>query len=371
MIIRNANFNDETSVIDLWNRNGLSSDPSKNNWDWLWRENPAYSEEWPLGWVLEKNGKIVGYLGNVPLKYCINGKNIRVACARGYVVDPEARSFSLKIASSFFYQKNADLLIISSANEFSAKVYKMFQAIPLPKELYNNSLFWIIESKGFLRSALTKKLGFTKFFSSISSICISPFLNSWLKISEKINLNFYKKWEGQIKLISVNEIDEKFDHFWECKKLELSNTILGVRNSKIIRWHYGKMFNSRDQKTTIFTAIEKGELLGYLILDRVDNPSILLKRYRISDLFVSMNKVEIIHALLKKAIEFANKENVHIIDTMGFPKNIHDCFLSTSSILRKNSTPFFWYYTNDKRLAKKLARSSAWYPTPFDGDSSL
>ena len=371
MIIREANFNDEESVIELWGRNGLSSDPSKNNWNWLWRENPAYFEEWPLGWVLEKNNQIVGYLGNVPLQYCINGKNISVACARGYVVDPEARSHSLKIATSFFSQKQADLLIISSANELSAKVYKMFRALPLPIDSFNDSLYWIVESRGFIRSALIKYLGFTKLFSSIFSICIAPFLSVWLRIRGQVNLHLYKDWKGQVKSMSVVEINEMFDQLWEIRKIELSNTLLGVRNSKIIRWHYDRMNTKSDKKTIILTAIKNDKLLGYLILDREDSHSIDLKRYRISDLFVLMDEEVVIHVLLEKAIEFAKEERVHLVDTMGFPKYIQDCFLSTTPFHRNNSVPLFWYYTNDKKLAEELLRPDSWYPTPFDGDSSL
>ena len=84
-----------------------------------------------------------------------------------------------------------------------------------------------------------------------------------------------------------------------------------------------------------------------------------------------MDEEVVIHVLLKKAIEFAKEERVHLVDTMGFPKYIQDCFLSTTPFHRNNSVPLFWYYTNDKKLAEELLRPDSWYPTPFDGDSSL
>ena len=40
----------------------------------IWNKNPAYKKGWPIGWVLESNKKIVGYLGNIPLNYYLAGK---------------------------------------------------------------------------------------------------------------------------------------------------------------------------------------------------------------------------------------------------------------------------------------------------------
>ena len=106
MITREVRFEDELLISELLTRNGLISNHSERTWNRLWSNNPAYFEKWPLGWVLEENNKIMGYMGNIPLRYYMNGRLIKVACGHGYAVDPEARSYSLKLLASFFSQKH-------------------------------------------------------------------------------------------------------------------------------------------------------------------------------------------------------------------------------------------------------------------------
>src|ERR1022692_4173932 len=64
---REAQFSDLEAVVALKERSGLSKD-SLENWKRLWHENPALSlrgASFPIGWVQEVEGKIVGFLGSV------------------------------------------------------------------------------------------------------------------------------------------------------------------------------------------------------------------------------------------------------------------------------------------------------------------
>jgi len=370
MIVRESRLGDETSVIELWVRNGLTPNPSANDWNWLWLENPAYQQGWPLGWVLEKDGKILGYLGNVPLRYFIKGKSITVACARGYAADPEARSHSLKLASSFFSQKQADLLIMTTTNEASAVVYKMCRAVPLPINSYNNSLTWVIKGRDATRSLFLKYLALPRSLATGLAMIIAPALSVWLHIRMHGSKRVPKRWGGQVVSIPASEIDCRFDQLWERRKMELPNTLLGDRSAETLRWHYGHTAVAY-KKTNFLTAIQHGQLRGYLILTRDDSPEIALKRYRISDLFVSMDDEDVIDALLKKAFHIAKEEKVHLIDTVGFPDSVRGRLLATRPLRRVTPVSRFWYYTKDTNLGTHLARPDAWHPTPFDGDSSL
>ena len=369
---REVQFEDESLICELLSRNGLISNPSERTWNRLWSNNPAYFEKWPLGWVLEENNKIVGYIGNIPLRYYINERLIKVACGHGYVVDPEARSHSLKLLASFFTQKHADLLILTTANESSAKIYKMCGAIPLPDNSFKETLTWINQCSGSLKSVLLKKKLFPRFSLSIVAMFLAPPLSIWLHFrGHGHNKRTTNSFEGQIKSIPINGINGQFDQLWENRKKELPNTLLSERSAEIIRWHYDLSEVREDNSVIVLQAMENKELLGYLVLNRVDAKDIELKRFRITDLFVSMDNKNIIDALLKKAFHLAKLEKVHLIETIGFPVWVRKRLLSTRPLSRTHSAPLFWYYTNDKTLAKELSHSEAWYATPFDGDSSL
>src|SRR5215469_11059279 len=68
--LREATFADFDSVARLKQRCGLPAD-SIENWQRLWLHNPALAHtaaNHPIGWVLDANHEVVGYLGNISLE---------------------------------------------------------------------------------------------------------------------------------------------------------------------------------------------------------------------------------------------------------------------------------------------------------------
>ena len=201
---------------------------------------------------------------------------------------------------------------------------------------------------------------------------IAPALSIWLYFrGHGLNKRTKNSFEGQITSISINRINGQFDQLWERRKMELPNTLLSERSAEILRWHYDRSEVREENNVIILQAMQNKELLGYLVLNRADSKEIDLKRFRITDLFVSMDNKNVIDELLKKAFHLAKGEKVHLIETIGFPAWVRKRFLATRPLSRTHSAPLFWYYTNDKSLARELSHSEAWYPTHFDGDSSL
>ncbi len=67
VVIREASFDDYPGISRLSSRQGL---PTKGyaEWEHFWTANPTYNciQDWPIGWVVEADSEIVGYLGNIP-----------------------------------------------------------------------------------------------------------------------------------------------------------------------------------------------------------------------------------------------------------------------------------------------------------------
>ena len=75
---------------------------TQNNWleifDYWWSTNPAYSEEIPRGWLLEKDNAIVGFLGNIPLHILIHGEVKLAVAANNWYLDPSIRGiYSIRL----------------------------------------------------------------------------------------------------------------------------------------------------------------------------------------------------------------------------------------------------------------------------------
>jgi len=39
-----------------------------------WTANPAYTPQFPRGWVLENDSTLVGFIGNIPVKFLVRGR---------------------------------------------------------------------------------------------------------------------------------------------------------------------------------------------------------------------------------------------------------------------------------------------------------
>src|SRR5271170_7380002 len=137
--LREARFSDFEAVAELKRRWGLNAD-SFENWERLWRQNPALVHgglERPIGWVLEADGAVVGYLGNISLLYRYGDRPLTAVTAHGLVVDPPYRAVSLTLVAAFFRQKPVDLFISTTAIESVGKIALAFKSAPLPQPDYD------------------------------------------------------------------------------------------------------------------------------------------------------------------------------------------------------------------------------------------
>jgi len=80
--MREACFEDYSQIAALQRERDIRV-RSREKWRHLWEANPAYLElgrKWPIGWVLETGNRIVGYCGNIPARYELEGKTLLAAC---------------------------------------------------------------------------------------------------------------------------------------------------------------------------------------------------------------------------------------------------------------------------------------------------
>jgi len=367
--IREALFSDFEAVGALKKRNGLDVVWSESRWLFLWSENSVFqsAEAWPIGWVLEKDGKVVGYLGNIPLRYWCQGKPLLVAAARGFVVDPECRKHTLKLIAAFFSQKAPELLLNTTANKVAAKVFKLARSEPLPYADYDESLFWVTSSVGFL-SATFKHLGAPSIVARIAAFLAQPVLSIWLKL--RGHGPRYRQWAGELTILRVDEIGSEFDELWQRRQVELSQTLLADRSSASLRWHFGHS-GAMARQAQILVARQNESLVGYIVLTRVDSQAIGLKRYCVADLFVESDAPEVIDALLELAYTTACKNGIHMVEWVGFPERVKARFMATAPLMRKLSSWPFWYKAIHLENLPDLWLPESWYAGLFDGDASL
>ncbi|MCK4782146.1 MAG: hypothetical protein KAV87_00235 [Desulfobacteraceae bacterium] len=363
--LREAKFEDERAVQVLCHRNGLDGEQSEFAWQQLWSDNPFYRKDWPLGWVLEANKEIVGYIGNVPRSYSYGGKQLIVGAARAFVVDVDFRSNSLQLLATFFSRNPADVFLFSSANELAAPLYRIAGAKMLPQENYNLSLIWVVSGIDFVSSVLRKK-GYGENIAKIAGRIMGP--------SFAIESTVKQRWKlysnHNVELLHPSEISSEFVTFWEALVNEKSDCFIARRDGASLKWQFGHPAAAYRQPI-ILCSTTNGGLRGYAILTRWDSPAFGLKRIMVTDLIVLDNDEDVIRDLVAAAFRRARDERVHMLQMMGFPPLIRKIIEVFRPIKQRSPSHSFLYFAKDADVAAGLARPEAWYASVMDGDTTI
>jgi len=359
MKIRTATFDDLKKIKELCIRNNLKVDKIYKE---VWQNFPNFSEfeNVPIGWVMEnKEGNIVGVILNLFMNYRLNDKTYKASVVSTWAVDDNYRKDSMNLIFKWIYQKNVDLLVDNRRTERSAKILKSFKFKNVPTKDYEKIIFWVLDYPNFIKSAIKKKLKI-----QIGSIAILP--AAILKFYDFLmnrNKNFYLNK----KTLEVKSFDKKFDLFWE--KLQKNNKFMSERNSASLEWHFAR--GIKEKRISVLALSNENNLIGYIVVMRSDNNEIGLKRMKIVDIQSLTNVEEDTNNLIANAILYARNEGVHILELMGFGKNIREQALKTNPYIRTLSySPFFFKIMSDE-LKNVFTDDIEWDASLFDGDGSL
>lgn len=362
-ILREATLEDEKGVQVLSHRNGLVDEGSV--WQWLWFDNPFCPEGWPLGWVLEADKEIVGFIGNIPRSYACSGKQLTIGAAHSFAVDPDFRSSTFQLLAAFFSLNPADVLLFSSANEQAAPIFRVAGAKMLPQEDYNLSLLWVVSGVNFVSSVFRKK-GYGKSVSTLIGGLVSPFI--------AVENVFKHRWRlyrhSGVQALQPSGASSEFDTFWQSLTDERPGCFLARRDCNAIRWHFGHPAASFRQPVILCSRAD-GRLKGYTVLTRWDAPAIGLKRMMVTDLIALNNDENVIRELVAAAYQYTRDQRVHVLQMLGFPPFIREMSEVFKPIKQRYPVSPFWYFTKNADVAADLARPETWYASMMDGDSTL
>lgn len=366
-IIREAVFEDCNQVADMQRRFGIEPDTS-DDWKRLWVNNPAQHDDVPIGWVLEEQGQVVGFLGNVSRRYDFAGKKIKAVAARGWVVEPAFRNTTVLLLSKYLNQRNVDILLNSSSNDKAYHVFVKMGSKTVPLDVYSRLLFWVTHGKNFITSVtgyLRLPMVLVKLAAVVGGLLsVLPVIFMDYYMNKKMKL-LTKRFE--LKIIQPDLIGSDFDLLWESKRKEHTR-FLADRSSELLKWHFSKEVF----KTRIICCYEQGELQGYLAVAKMKNGKTDFLRHVIIDLIVLNNSKPVTEFLLAAAYQFSRSEKVVVLELLGFTEEIREVVKEMKALGRKSfPTPFTFKLVNKQLPVDLFAEKSTWYPSLFDGDSSL
>jgi hypothetical protein len=366
--LREAQFSDFDAVQELKRRWSLSAD-SMENWERLWRCNPALlntSVDRPIGWVLESEGRLVGYLGNISQTYYFGGKTLTAVIGSGFVVEPTYRAVSLSLIAAYYRQKYVDLFLTTTAIETVGKIARAFRSAPLPQQDYDTVLFWVLQPYSFAQ-VLMKKLRLGPVLTSVGGLAAACAVGA----DKLLNRRWPRESSASLAIseISVNEIGAEFQVFW-AKKLNDGTRLLADRSPAALQWHF--QIPGDKGIARVVCCHEKAELVGYAVIrHEPPNQTSGLRRSIIADMLVAEDKPAIVKALLAGAHTSAKQAGSHVLEVLGFPQSIRRMCSEWKPYVRTFPTCPFYYKAADPTLHKTLLDGTTWYASPFDGDTTL
>jgi hypothetical protein len=362
--IREAGFDDYEQIASLQAFFGL---PIKSYQDWsrLWLGNPLYqvlASGWSIGWVLEdKRGRIVGSIGNVPLPYQWNGREIIAASGIAWVAEPAYRSAALMLLDRVINQPNVGLYLNNTVTKDSAAAVDVFACPRVPVGLWDETSFWITHCGGFSKAFLaTKRLPAIPPLNYLASL--ATFLNDRVR-SRRIPISDFR-------VEPCASFDDRFDDAWMDLCRRSPNHLLAVRSCEVLRWHLGDALRKGDVWVPVI-ADGRG-IAAYAVFDRRDNGGFGLRRVRLVD-FQSResDRDAMFGALLAWALRRCREIGVHMLENVGRWLEKGEFIETYVPYRRKLPAWSYVYRARDAAVAENLKHRSAWSPSLFDGNASL
>jgi hypothetical protein len=363
---REVEFSDFESVAGLKERGGLAKD-TPENWDRLWRQNPAIGvakSQLSMGWVLETAQGIVGYQGSVPLIYQFGGRTLVAATGTSLVVEPAYRVRSIGLLASFYRQHGVELFLVTTAVASVEKMSMALQAKALPQRNYDNVLFWVLDTGRFVQ-ALATKLGMR--IGSVGTALGSMALQAEMQI--------YRRRPGRhiadkfpVTEIEVKDIGDEFETLWQ-RKLAEKPRLMADRSPATLRWHF--TIPGSASKAAVLCCRRFERLVGYAIVQHTIERETGMRRATLADILVEQDDSSVTASLLEAAYSNAVTSGDHVFEVLGLPQNIRQALVCWNPYVRPHPNCTFFYKVMDQGLVRTLADEDAWYAGPLDGDTTL
>lgn len=372
VVSRPATMADCEATVALQRRLGIEvrTDPARarDRWERLWEKNPALADQAAPaspGWVLEAHGTVVGFFGNVPRRYRFGDDCLVAAVASQWAVEPRFRARVGDLAAAYFGQADTDLFLATTANRAAGRVFERFGAAPLPQGDYVRALYWVLDPVGFAVAALRKR-GWTGGRAAAGGRLLAAPVAAARAVPPRSPGRLRRGVE--VEVVDPAGAGDELDDLWR-RKLGERRRLLACRSAEDLRWHLG--LAAHVGQVTVLGGRRSGRLDGYVVLLGEPAPEIGLLRGRVVDMLVVGNEGDVVDSLLAAAGERARQQGCHILEVVGLPGELRARLERFRPFSRLLPSRPFWYRAATPALQSALADEAAWYPSFYDGDSSL
>jgi hypothetical protein len=309
-----------------------------------WDTNPTFAEPTPRGWIIRAPGgdaPIVGFLGNIPLAFQLNGTEVVSFAATTWRVLPEFRAWSMQLYAAHIAAGQKSVLFNTTPSGTVERVLAHFHYNSLPT--YAQSAIYLIPLRphrvatAWLSGRRTKSLSWVAAAAlSVSTAASRALLRSGTARAAE----------------AVDHAGEEFDDLWIRTKDRFTNT--AVRDRARLQWW---CFGNPDLPKRLFAHRVGGRLAGYAVFRDSDWRG--CKVLELLDLW-GANIGDSYTPLLRAAVAAARTEGIELIALPDFHPDMSGPRRRNAIALRTSSARRSFYHV-------PLSREGG----PFGADDSL
>jgi hypothetical protein len=339
---------------------------SEAGWRWLFEDNPAHRrrEAKPeMGWVLERDGVVQGYLGNVHLDYVLDGKPLRAATCTSYYVRPIARADSARLMSAFFRQQGVELFLSTTANALSDPIYRLFKAAVPEGASFCEGLVWVADDRRALHGTLVKA-GLPQALAGGLAAVTAPAARVARALTGFATAPRDAR-AAAVSLMSPADIDERFDELW--RRVSAAPGLRVVRDAATLRWYFSDP--DAGSEPVLFALSDEEGLVGYAAAVRHRPAEAPASQLRILDLVVRPGEERAIPTLLCRVLSYARDASVGLVYCPPCGAPIAQTLKSLHPYTHHHDYASHYLRASERGRTAALTGAGTWQATGLDGDT--
>jgi len=301
-----------------------------------WASNPVFMSQIPRGWVLENETSLMGFIGNIPVKFLISGEEKTAVAAVSWYVDPSVRGlFSIRLLNEFLKQKNTSLFLFNTDNKNLMKILfkNKFKEYILPR--FQTIYFYILNRKKvdyLLREFLF--CGSFPHLNELSALITRLGLLMCAYIYQKPVIRGGALPEKEYATSRCTFCDDAFSRIWEPYLNSCDATL--SRDTKTLNWIYFSSIKPNERVVIQCRRTHDNSLAGYMVFDIIWKKTSSDAKMELMDLCLEKYDPRVLVSLLAFAIEIGKQHNAALLAVWADSQEA-EMFFQRNFTLRMNS----------------------------------
>jgi hypothetical protein len=347
-----------TRSVELW----------KQRFKLWWDLNPFMNSSISRGWVLEsKNSEIIGFMGNIPIKFHINGREGLAAAASAWYVQPAFQGIqSILLLLAFLKQEKFDIFLSTTPSEKVKKIDLKLGFLPVNLPYNSVEYWWIINYEQLFSLFLEKRLRFKMVSKALKILFVPSKLIAPLILSFKLK-KIHQHLGNEYKCSICSFCDSSFTELWEKNKRE--NVTSLYRDAVTLNWLCSFPPLSDVRYLIKCEHKQSNKNVGYFILDIKSPRNSETKVIQLKDIYVPQAKEKIILSLISFSINLAVKKGAAAIKFWAPNAEINKILKKYIKMKRTAEYPYYYKFNNIRDL--NIGVDHEFIPSLIDPDRGI